>query len=316
MPYTLEPSVVREVERKFAAADVPYVLEKLRDTPLPMEQNGPAPRVHLAVVWLSAGDRAKFDHEISGAACDWRDTLTAAGLADEDWPDILRDKGIDRAEWSTLWSADPDAIVFDAVRYHRYHGATNEEIKRYFGGFGKHEPGGEILRASLERLETAEQIGRVGERWLLHPTRFRTAGGDSQKPEFTFEDVWILLGLLIMEGELVSLRDLMGFTDFIGRSIPTLDEFHGALNRLKAGRLISTRKGAFAATQKALDLYAKVEASCNRDPWARWRGLWNLINCPCCGVRLKRVTWPVRLTAEEVDAAHEAYSADMRSEKK
>lgn len=64
-----------------------------------MARSGPPPRVHLAVIWLSKGDIKRFDDELDGACCDWRDTLVSAGLANGDWKEVLRRKGIDCEDW-------------------------------------------------------------------------------------------------------------------------------------------------------------------------------------------------------------------------
>jgi hypothetical protein len=93
--YDLDPAVIAEAKKHFAADDLAHVLTKLKNTPLPLDRGGPPPRIHLAVLWLAKGDRARFDRELEGAACDWRDTLVAAGLANEDWPKILATRGID-----------------------------------------------------------------------------------------------------------------------------------------------------------------------------------------------------------------------------
>ncbi len=99
MSYALEESVIREVEKSFSPEHVSDVCTKLKETALPMENSAPPPRVHIAVIWLSKGDLEKFNYEIEGAACDWRDTLMAAGLGNENWQDILKNKGIDCSGW-------------------------------------------------------------------------------------------------------------------------------------------------------------------------------------------------------------------------
>ena len=57
------------------------------------------PRVHIAVIWLSGGDQKRFDYELAGAGQDWRDTLSAAGLANEGWRQVLSARGIDCRDW-------------------------------------------------------------------------------------------------------------------------------------------------------------------------------------------------------------------------
>lgn len=99
MAYTLKPAIEREIERIFAPEHVDYVRRKLRERELPWDSSAPPPRVHIAVLWLSKGDIKKFDCELEGACCDWRDTLTSAGLANENWRTILAQKGIDSHDW-------------------------------------------------------------------------------------------------------------------------------------------------------------------------------------------------------------------------
>jgi hypothetical protein len=99
MSYTIDPAVRREAEKLFRAQDLGHVLSSLSNTRLPMDQSGPPPRVHIAVLWLSKGDPAKFEYELENARCDWRDTLVAAGLGNEDWREVLEKRGIDGSDW-------------------------------------------------------------------------------------------------------------------------------------------------------------------------------------------------------------------------
>lgn len=99
MGYTLHPTVIKEARRLFGQPDIDYVLAKLTDTPLPMVLSGPFPRVHLAVIWLSKGEQKWFDYQIEGARYDWRDTLVEAGLADDDWREVITRCGIDCTVW-------------------------------------------------------------------------------------------------------------------------------------------------------------------------------------------------------------------------
>lgn len=99
MAYTLTPSVQREIERTFVPEHVDYVRSRLAERELPMGRSAPPPRVHVAVIWLSKGDIKRFDYELEGACCDWRDTLVSAGLANEDWKHVLTQRGIDCEDW-------------------------------------------------------------------------------------------------------------------------------------------------------------------------------------------------------------------------
>jgi hypothetical protein len=99
MGYTLHAAVIREAQQAFGPEDIDYVLARLAGTPLPLERSGPPPRVHLAVIWLSKGERRWFDHQIEGARRDWRDTLVEAGLAGEDWREVVKRRGTDCTDW-------------------------------------------------------------------------------------------------------------------------------------------------------------------------------------------------------------------------
>lgn len=99
MAHTLTESVLREIERSFAPEHVNYVRRRLSEQELPMALSAPPSRVHIAVIWLSRGDRKRFDQELEGACCDWRDTLDSAGLYGADWKTILTSKGIDCHNW-------------------------------------------------------------------------------------------------------------------------------------------------------------------------------------------------------------------------
>lgn len=67
------------------------------------------------------------------------------------------------------------------------------------------------------------------------------------------------------------------------------------------------RNGAYAATDKALQLKQKGEANCNASLWDQMEGLANLLRCPCCGIQLKRVTWRINLTEDDVTVAYKRY---------
>ncbi|MDI1319123.1 MAG: hypothetical protein PSW75_02875 [bacterium] len=99
MSYTLRPEVVSEAQRIFSPELTGIVLEKLAATQLPLDQGGPPPRVHIAVLWLSQGNLPKLEDALAVAATDWRDSLVAAGLAHANWRSILASKGIDTTHW-------------------------------------------------------------------------------------------------------------------------------------------------------------------------------------------------------------------------
>jgi hypothetical protein len=89
--------VETEVLRRFSPGDAPFVLAALAamtDPPAePVEWARARSRVHLALVKLADGSRARFERNLERATMDWRDTLCAAGLENDDWPDVLRAAG-------------------------------------------------------------------------------------------------------------------------------------------------------------------------------------------------------------------------------
>jgi hypothetical protein len=49
----------------------------------------------LAILLISRGDMQQFRAALGQVRQDWRDTLVAAGLADDDWPSVLKQHGIE-----------------------------------------------------------------------------------------------------------------------------------------------------------------------------------------------------------------------------
>ena len=99
MTYVLEKAVKDEAQKYFEGTELETAIGMLESTPLPMDQAAPPPRVHIAVLWLAEGNIKKLASEIENASCDWRDTLLAAGLADENWPELMAAKGINALGW-------------------------------------------------------------------------------------------------------------------------------------------------------------------------------------------------------------------------
>ena len=100
MAYTLELSVLIEISKTFAeAGEIDYIERVLAVASLPMGEAAPPPRVHIALLWLSDGQIKRFDHELSAARSDWRDTLLRAGLAGTDWREIMSARGVDCRSW-------------------------------------------------------------------------------------------------------------------------------------------------------------------------------------------------------------------------
>jgi len=86
--------VRQQAHRFFGPAQADDVIAALDGTKLPLIANN-GERVLLGILLLSRGDMQKFRAVLEQARVDWRDTLVAAGLADEDWPAVLRKNGIE-----------------------------------------------------------------------------------------------------------------------------------------------------------------------------------------------------------------------------
>jgi hypothetical protein len=97
--YQLEASILNEIRRSFAPEHRDYVTARLANTGLPMGAVAPPPRVHAAILLLAKGDLAKFDEALADACADWRETLAAAGLANQNWKTVLARRGIDCSGW-------------------------------------------------------------------------------------------------------------------------------------------------------------------------------------------------------------------------
>ena len=80
------------VRRGFATGDVSAVLEALASLEDPVRPRELS-RVQLAIVMLAGGDRVRFEEALEVARIDWRDTLCAAGLENDDWPEVLSEAG-------------------------------------------------------------------------------------------------------------------------------------------------------------------------------------------------------------------------------
>ncbi len=96
MAYIVTDLVKRQVRKLFAPDEADLVISELETTRIPLVDDGTAPeRIHLAILYLSEGNLREFDQTLNRGKMDFRDTLVAAGLADADWPAVLRSRGID-----------------------------------------------------------------------------------------------------------------------------------------------------------------------------------------------------------------------------
>ena len=86
--------VRQQAHRFFPSAQADDVIAALDQSNLSLGFTS-ADRVHLAILLISKGDMQQFRVALSQATRDWRDTLIIAGLADNDWPTVLRKEGIE-----------------------------------------------------------------------------------------------------------------------------------------------------------------------------------------------------------------------------
>lgn len=201
-----------------------------------------------------------------------------------------------------------DQLIFEAMAYHRNLGSTLKSIRTQVRFPKSQKVGVKSYRMALAQLAQSGQIKQVGESWFLTPAGLKKARGWSIRPGWLPEDAWILLAMLLSCGEEgCHLEQIIGAADYIDHGIPTLEQMHGALNRLASGKLIKKRQGRFWLTERTLELEAKVKVACKRSVHSQRHGLAALMDCPCCGVELKAVRWSIELTQADMDKAHKSY---------
>ena len=86
--------VRKQAHKFFGSSQADDVIAALDTTDLSLGMMGDD-RVHLAILLLSRGDTQRFRDVLCQARQDWRDTLVSAGLADDNWPSVLRQQGIE-----------------------------------------------------------------------------------------------------------------------------------------------------------------------------------------------------------------------------
>ena len=96
MRYTITPAVRQQAASVLASGELAAALKALAATPLPHlpKTTAEVERVHLAVLHLCGGTLTGLRSVLDMAKRDWRDVLMGAGLAFENWPDVLRSRGI------------------------------------------------------------------------------------------------------------------------------------------------------------------------------------------------------------------------------
>jgi hypothetical protein len=204
-------------------------------------------------------------------------------------------------------------LVWEALNYLRNVGAEASAIRTFVAG---NETDGCVAKdddEALARLVDEGRVVRLGDRWFLSPDLHKEAESPALAPTWRPHDAWILLAILYCRAsETCRLEHVIASADFINHAVPTFDELHGALNRLKDAGLIRASKGEFAATEKALAMFTRVEESRPKRVLAQLEGLRHLLDCPCCGIALKLVRWRVRLTEKDYEEALASYqeSAD------
>ncbi len=85
----VSPTVRGLIHSEFNGPDVDHVLEIFSKSAFPMIQSAGLERVHVAILILAEGDIGYFESAVDTAMKDWRDTLTAAGLANENWREVM-----------------------------------------------------------------------------------------------------------------------------------------------------------------------------------------------------------------------------------
>ena len=88
-------AIVRQhAHRFFAPAQADDVIAALDSSNLPLGFIS-ADRVHLAILLVSEGDMKRFHTALNQTTQDCRDTLVTAGLGDNDWRAVLKQRGIE-----------------------------------------------------------------------------------------------------------------------------------------------------------------------------------------------------------------------------
>ena len=96
MAYIVTDLVRQQARKLFAPGEADLVISELEPTRIPLVDDGTAPeRIHLAILYLADGDLREFDQTLNRGRMDFRDILVAAGLAEADWPAVLRSRGIE-----------------------------------------------------------------------------------------------------------------------------------------------------------------------------------------------------------------------------
>ncbi len=202
-----------------------------------------------------------------------------------------------------------DEAVMETLAYRRNVGATLAQVRTNVA-YRTKDRSRKRAREILDALVADGQLTRVGDKWFLTSSGYKRAKGSALKATWLDADAWILLSaLLTCRTRLADLVEIIGTADYINHAIPSHEELHGAINRLRSARLITTRRGKLTVTPRAELLMQKVEATCRRAVLRQLDGLRRLMDCPCCGVELKKVRWGYELDAKAYRELVDAYKA-------
>ena len=206
-----------------------------------------------------------------------------------------------------------DQLILEALAYRRNVGASLADIRSYLQlrEEAKHTRKHDL--AAVRRLEDDGSVVCVGEKWFFTPAGNKLAKGSSLPAEWETADAWLFLAALYnRDSPEFELPNIIAAADFINHAIPTLEEIHGAVNRLLAARLLKMKAGAFSITDKARALFARVEGSCKQAVLDQLDGLRRIMDCPCCGVQLKTVRWRFAFDVDKYRQATDAYYSMVR----
>jgi len=206
-----------------------------------------------------------------------------------------------------------EEAVFEVLAYRRNVGVTHEEVWRSAQWRTKDKKAKKWTLEILHQLERDGELTTVGERWFFTPAGYKRAKGQQLPAGWIDSDGLILLAALHSCRRAGNDLDaLISTVDYYNHGIPTREELHGAINRLIAGRLLKIKRGKFFVTERATELLEKVEATGRRAPLRQLARLEQLLDCPCCGVRLKAVRWRYVLESETYAEVVKAYRKRFR----
>ncbi|QDT39037.1 hypothetical protein [Stratiformator vulcanicus] len=204
----------------------------------------------------------------------------------------------------------PDDIsrVVAALYYFRFCGASPQVIDNFATNRFSGEWKPAFTYAALTRLQSDGFAEKRGSFWYLTKDQLKLAKGGFQKPDFEHADVALAMTIAGTEGK-KSLTSILNGIDFIERYILSFDELYRGLNRLHAAKLIGYRSRSFFATDRCMSLLKEAKNH-SHSMHGHLESLERLIQCPCCGPKLRRVTWRIAISEEDYLEAVDAYCGD------